>query len=84
VSLFSSSTQTVPDTGGGPRHVAIVTDGNGRWAKRRFLPRGTAHNAGVETVRTSARSHGEREAQALTETKPVATTSKSPVRKQDA
>ena len=33
-----------------PRHVAIVMDGNGRWAKRRFLPRFFGHKAGVDTL----------------------------------
>lgn len=35
----------------GPRHVAIIMDGNGRWAKRRFLPRIMGHRKGVEAVR---------------------------------
>src|SRR3546814_11087082 len=35
----------------GPRHVAIIMDGNGRWAKRRFLPRIMGHRRGVEAVR---------------------------------
>lgn len=34
-----------------PRHVAIIMDGNGRWAKRRHLPRIAGHRAGVEAVR---------------------------------
>ena len=34
-----------------PNHVAIILDGNGRWAKKRFLPRTAGHKAGVETVR---------------------------------
>jgi undecaprenyl diphosphate synthase len=34
-----------------PRHVAIIMDGNGRWAKRRSLPRIAGHRAGVENVR---------------------------------
>ena len=34
-----------------PRHVAIFMDGNGRWAKRRLLPRFAGHRAGVETAR---------------------------------
>jgi undecaprenyl diphosphate synthase len=42
-----------------PRHVAVIMDGNGRWAKRRHLPRVAGHRAGVEAVRatveTSAR-----------------------------
>lgn len=35
-----------------PAHVAIIMDGNGRWAKRRFLPRVAGHKAGVESVRS--------------------------------
>lgn len=35
----------------GPRHVAIIMDGNGRWAKARHLPRLAGHRAGVEAVR---------------------------------
>jgi undecaprenyl diphosphate synthase len=34
-----------------PRHVAIIMDGNGRWAKNRNLPRTMGHKAGVETIR---------------------------------
>lgn len=34
-----------------PKHVAVVMDGNGRWAKKRFLPRVAGHKAGVEAVR---------------------------------
>ncbi len=34
-----------------PSHIAIIMDGNGRWAKRRFLPRAAGHKAGVETIR---------------------------------
>ena len=35
-----------------PRHVAIIMDGNGRWAKSRYLPRLEGHRAGVESVRS--------------------------------
>ncbi|WP_370182477.1 polyprenyl diphosphate synthase [Alteriqipengyuania sp.] len=38
------------------RHVAIIMDGNGRWAKRRALPRAMGHKRGVEAVRTLVRS----------------------------
>jgi undecaprenyl diphosphate synthase len=38
--------------GGAPRHVAIIMDGNGRWAERRRLPRAAGHRAGAEAVRT--------------------------------
>ncbi|SKA76448.1 Undecaprenyl pyrophosphate synthetase [Clostridium sp. USBA 49] len=34
-----------------PRHIAIIMDGNGRWAKERKLPRSAGHKAGVETIR---------------------------------
>ncbi len=34
-----------------PRHIAIIMDGNGRWAQQRFMPRGLGHRAGVKTVR---------------------------------
>ena len=34
-----------------PQHVAIILDGNGRWAKSRFLPRTAGHKAGVEAIR---------------------------------
>ncbi|HEX8388143.1 MAG TPA: isoprenyl transferase [Sphingomonas sp.] len=44
-------------TGAGvPRHVAIIMDGNGRWAKKRFLPRIAGHRAGVEAVRRVTRA----------------------------
>jgi undecaprenyl diphosphate synthase len=33
-----------------PRHVAIVMDGNGRWARKRFMPRGVGHKAGVDAL----------------------------------
>ncbi|MFM9828154.1 MAG: isoprenyl transferase [Sphingomonas sp.] len=39
-----------------PRHVAIIMDGNGRWAKKRFLPRLAGHKAGVEAVRKVTRA----------------------------
>ncbi|HEY9529906.1 MAG TPA: di-trans,poly-cis-decaprenylcistransferase, partial [Burkholderiales bacterium] len=35
----ASSTREVPEAGDVPRHVAIIMDGNGRWAKRQHLPR---------------------------------------------
>ena len=38
-----------------PKSIAIIMDGNGRWAKKRFLPRTAGHKAGVETIRTVLR-----------------------------
>ena len=47
----TSSTQEVPSTGLVPNHVAIIMDGNGRWATKRFLPRVAGHVKGVDAVR---------------------------------
>jgi undecaprenyl diphosphate synthase len=49
-----------------PRHIAVVMDGNGRWAKKRFLPRVAGHKQGVEAVRTLIRSASERGVESLT------------------
>ncbi len=49
--LFSSSTQSIPASGEVPNHIAVIMDGNGRWARKRFLPRVAGHKRGVETVR---------------------------------
>ncbi|HJV73985.1 MAG TPA: polyprenyl diphosphate synthase [Noviherbaspirillum sp.] len=48
----SSSTQAVPNVSSIPRHIAIIMDGNGRWATKRFMPRVAGHGKGVEAVRT--------------------------------
>jgi len=42
-----------------PRHVAIIMDGNGRWAAARGLPRGEGHRRGVEALRKTVRAAGE-------------------------
>src|ERR671924_327713 len=42
-----------------PTHVAIIMDGNGRWAKQRHLPRVEGHRHGVESVRVVVRAAGE-------------------------
>jgi len=49
---FTSSTLSIPSVGLVPRHVAIIMDGNGRWATARRLPRVAGHARGVEAVRT--------------------------------
>jgi undecaprenyl diphosphate synthase len=49
--IFSSATNTIPEVTEIPRHIAVIMDGNGRWAKKRFLPRVAGHKVGVETVR---------------------------------
>lgn len=49
-----------------PRHVAIVMDGNGRWAQQRSLPRAAGHRAGAKAVRRIVRACGERGIEVLT------------------
>ncbi len=48
---FFSSTREIPQVNAVPRHIAIIMDGNGRWAKQRMLPRAAGHKRGVEIVR---------------------------------
>ena len=48
------------------RHVAIIMDGNGRWAKQRLLPRVAGHKAGVDAVRKVVRGCAERNIEVLT------------------
>jgi len=55
-----SSTLDIPEIGDVPRHVAIIMDGNGRWARRRRLPRFAGHKRGVEAVRRIVRACAER------------------------
>jgi undecaprenyl diphosphate synthase len=55
----SSSTQAIPQDAALPRHVAIIMDGNGRWARRRRLPRIAGHRRGAEAVRATIRACGE-------------------------
>jgi undecaprenyl diphosphate synthase len=50
---YSSSTQAVPETTSIPRHIAIIMDGNGRWATKRLLPRVAGHVKGVDAVRAT-------------------------------
>jgi undecaprenyl diphosphate synthase len=49
-----------------PRHVAIVMDGNGRWAEQRGLPRATGHEGGIEPVRATVKACAESGVEALT------------------
>lgn len=61
-----SSTREIPETGSIPRHIAIIMDGNGRWAKKRFMPRMAGHKRGVETVRGAIKACMERGVEYLT------------------
>ncbi|MES2500071.1 MAG: isoprenyl transferase [Pseudomonadota bacterium] len=47
----SSSTQAIPESADIPQHIAVIMDGNGRWARKRFLPRVAGHKRGVDVVR---------------------------------
>lgn len=59
----ASSAAETPDI---PRHVAIIMDGNGRWARRRHMPRFAGHRAGLEAVRKTIRACGQHGVQVLT------------------
>ncbi|WP_292993643.1 polyprenyl diphosphate synthase [Nitrosomonas sp.] len=61
-----SSTREIPETGSIPKHIAIIMDGNGRWAQNRYLPRIAGHKQGVETVRGVIKSCIERNISYLT------------------
>ena len=52
--LFERRKAEEPDKSRFPRHIAIIMDGNGRWAKKRSLPRSAGHAAGAETFRRIA------------------------------
>lgn len=56
----------VADPTYGARHIAIIMDGNGRWAKRKNLPRAMGHKKGVEAVRQIVRDAGEMGIKAMT------------------
>lgn len=53
-------------TAGAPRHVAIIMDGNGRWAERRGLPRVAGHRAGAESVRRALQAAADHGVEVLT------------------
>ena len=47
---MKSSTQTILEHSAIPRHIAVIMDGNGRWAKKRFLPRVMGHKRGLDAL----------------------------------
>ena len=63
---LSSSTQEIPAAPSVPSHVAIIMDGNGRWATTRYMPRLTGHVKGVEAVRGIVKACMERNIRYLT------------------
>ena len=69
MSIFGVSVrtkQTIPANPDVPRHIAIIMDGNGRWAKRRLMPRVAGHRKGVEALRGVIRACAERGVSHLT------------------
>ena len=67
---MAGATAAARESGGGEgtpvRHVAIIMDGNGRWAKKRMLPRLAGHRKGVEAARATVRAAGELGIEVLT------------------
>jgi undecaprenyl diphosphate synthase len=71
VTVPPASAEPRPDSAAGPtgtvpRHVAIIMDGNGRWAKAKGLPRAAGHKQGAEAARTVLRAAGEAGVECLT------------------
>ncbi|HLU19783.1 MAG TPA: polyprenyl diphosphate synthase [Pusillimonas sp.] len=64
--MFTSSTVSIPESSEVPRHLAIIMDGNGRWATRRMLPRTAGHARGVQAVRRVVEACGRRGVKYLT------------------
>ena len=64
--MTADPAQAGPDIASVPRHVAIIMDGNGRWAKARGLPRAAGHRAGAEAARAVLRAAGEAGVECLT------------------
>ena len=63
---FASSTEVVPTTEAVPQHIAIILDGNGRWATERRLPRTAGHKKGVDAVRATVEACARRGVRFLT------------------
>lgn len=55
LSNLISSTRGIPQRSDVPKHIAIVMDGNGRWARKRLMPRVAGHKRGLDTVRNVVR-----------------------------
>ena len=58
--MSTRTKQAIPEGTEVPRHIAIIMDGNGRWAKRRLMPRVAGHRKGVEALRGVIRACAER------------------------
>ena len=66
IKRFFSSTASIPEVVEIPKHIAIIMDGNGRWAKKRLMPRVAGHAQGVERVRDVVQACIERGVEYLT------------------
>ncbi|PLC51029.1 di-trans,poly-cis-decaprenylcistransferase [Pollutimonas subterranea] len=64
--MLPSTTLSVPECTDVPRHIAIIMDGNGRWATKRFLPRTAGHVRGVQAVRRVVEACGKKGVDYLT------------------
>ncbi|MDX3893109.1 polyprenyl diphosphate synthase [Pusillimonas sp.] len=64
--MFTSSTVAIPESTEVPTHLAIIMDGNGRWATSRLLPRAAGHARGVQAVRRVVEACGRRGVKYLT------------------
>lgn len=64
--MHESSTLVIPEHRSVPRHLAVIMDGNGRWATQRFLPRTAGHVRGVQAVRRVVEACGQRGVRYLT------------------
>ena len=64
--MFTSSTVSIPESSEVPAHLAIIMDGNGRWATSRLLPRAAGHARGVQAVRRVVEACGRRGVKYLT------------------
>ena len=62
----ASPTLEIPEVRKVPQHVAIIMDGNGRWAKKRFLPRVAGHKKGLDALRTAVQACIRRNVEYLT------------------
>lgn len=63
---FISSTRSVPEAVQVPRHIAVIMDGNGRWARKRLMPRVAGHAKGVDALREVIRTSLDRGVEYLT------------------
>ena len=63
---YTSSTRDIPEVSAVPRHIAIIINGNGRWARKRFMPRVAGHARGLESVRAVVKACVERGVEYLT------------------